>query len=193
MRPLPALVALALVVAACGDDDDDASDEPGIELSTSTLPDGPEPTPESETTVTPVPADPERTDPPGTLELNPPKTSVPVPPTTAGDPIGTDEALNPGEFDPGLVPFVELAVADLAVRLAVDPDDIEPISATLVTWSDSSMGCPLPGMQYAQVLQDGSLIELGHGETVYRYHTGGDRVTPFLCDAPLAVAPVATD
>ena len=35
MRPLPALVAVGLVLAACGDDDDDdtASTDPGIELT----------------------------------------------------------------------------------------------------------------------------------------------------------------
>jgi hypothetical protein len=46
-------------------------------------------------------------------------------------------------------------------------------------------------MQYAQVPVDGSVIELGHGGRVYRYHTGGSRTTPFLCDQPLTDKPPA--
>lgn len=133
---------------------------------------------------------PEQSEPAPSLELNPPKTSEPTPPTTAGEPIGSDESLFPGQIDTALAPFVDLAIADLTERLQVAPDEITTISATLVTWSNASMGCPLPGMEYAQVLQDGSLIELGYDAKVYRYHSGGDR-TPFLCDAPLAAPPVA--
>ena len=130
----------------------------------------------------------------GTLEINPPKSSpAVVPPTTAADPVGGTESLFPGQFEPGLDPFVELAVADLAQRLGVTEASIVPVSSSLVIWPDTSMGCPLPGMQYAQVLQDGSLIELESAGLVYRYHTGGDRVTPFLCDQPLATPPVTGD
>ena len=123
----------------------------------------------------------------GTLELNPPKTTTPT--TTAGEPVGGDESLYAGQIDPGLAPFVAAAVADLATRLGVNTDAITTISATLVTWSDSSMGCPAPGMEYAQVLEDGSLIELGYEGKVYRYHSGGER-TPFLCDPSRAAPPV---
>ncbi len=208
MRLLPALVVLALVLGACGGDDE--SSDPGLDRSTSPVTDeelvgtptateAPVNLDDSPPTDDPGQGEPDRTDPArpdpsSVIEPDPPKTTFPVPPTTGGDPIGADEALNPGEFDPGLEPFVILAVEDLAARLAVDdPDEIQVISAVLVTWSDSSMGCPLPGMEYAQVLQDGSLIELGSGGKVYRYHTGGDRITPFLCDAPFAKPPVPND
>ncbi len=46
------------------------------------------------------------------------------------------------------------------------------------------MGCPHPDMSYAQVLQDGSVIELEYAGRYYRYHSGGERF-PFLCDQPL--------
>ena len=99
-----------------------------------------------------------------------------------------------GDIDEGLRPFIDQATEDLAARLAIDPADIEALSAVLVTWPDSSLGCPQPGMQYAQVLTDGSIIELGVGEgddmVVYRYHTGGSS-GPFLCDQPLDRKPAA--
>ena len=112
---------------------------------------------------------------PTTVEKNPPQVpgGVTLPPGAGS-----------GEVDAGLAPFVDLAIADLAERLDVQPDAITATTAVLVTWPDSSLGCPEPGMQYAQALQDGSLIELaveGEDGAVYRYHSGGPR-TPFYCD-----------
>ena len=116
-------------------------------------------------------------------------------PTSAGEPEGSDTTVyERGGIDEGLRPFIDEATDDLATRLAIDPADVEVLSAVLVTWPDASLGCPQPGMQYAQVLTDGSIIELGVGEgddtVVYRYHTGGSR-GPFLCDQPLERKPAA--
>ena len=77
----------------------------------------------------------------------------------------------------------------LAVQLhEIEPDSIEVLTAVLVTWPDGSLGCPEPDMIYATVLTDGSVIELGVDDLVYRYHSGGDR-PPFPCDRPLDPAP----
>lgn len=88
-----------------------------------------------------------------------------------------------GEIDPGLQPYIDIAVADLAERLAADPAEIAVNSATLVVWPDSSLGCPAPGQQYAQVTTDGALIVLTADGDEFRYHAGGSR-TPFLCEPP---------
>ena len=69
-----------------------------------------------------------------------------------------------GDIDEGLRPFITEATDDLAARLAIDPADVDVLSAVLVTWPDASLGCPQPDMQYAQVVTDGSIIELGVGE-----------------------------
>lgn len=87
-----------------------------------------------------------------------------------------------GVFDASLTPLVDEAVADLSGRLGVDASDITVVGAELVEWSDASLGCPQPGMVYAQVPTDGSLIRLSAGGTEYRYHTGGTTYTPFLCE-----------
>jgi hypothetical protein len=84
--------------------------------------------------------------------------------------------------DPPLRPFVDQAKADLAARLGGDPESVSLVSAALVEWPDASLGCPKPGMAYAQVPTDGSLIVLLHGGSEYRYHTGGNVYVPFLCE-----------
>ena len=116
---------------------------------------------------------------PSTSTQDPATTQDPGTSAPAGD-------LEPGAVDPGLDPLVRQAVSDLAAHLDVDGADIEVLSGELVTWSDASLGCPKPGMVYAQVLVDGALIRLAHDGTEYRYHTGGDTFVPFRCDQSAA-------
>ncbi len=118
------------------------------------------------------------------------ETATPTTESSPGGLVGFDEALFPGEVDAGLDRLVEQAVDDLATRLGVDRAEVVVASANPVTWSNGSIGCPGPEMGYIQVLQDGTLIELEHGGRFYRYHSGGDRTSPFLCDQPNAVPPV---
>ena len=78
-------------------------------------------------------------------------------------------------------PLIQQAVADLARRESVPPSSIEVVSFEAVTWPDTSLGCPWPGMRYQQVPQDGARIILRvHGEQRV-YHSGGQRA-PFPCD-----------
>lgn len=81
-------------------------------------------------------------------------------------------------------PLVASAISDLAQRLNESAADITVISATSKTWPDSSMGCPLPGMVYMQVLTDGMFIQLSVNNVTYNYHSGGNRM-PFLCEQQL--------
>ncbi|MPZ61522.1 MAG: hypothetical protein GEU93_09535 [Propionibacteriales bacterium] len=78
---------------------------------------------------------------------------------------------------------VAWAVADLADRLDVGPEQIEVLSVEEVTWRDRSLGCPRPGMMYVQVLTPGNRIVLEYGGRRYEYHSGGSR-RPFLCKNP---------
>ena len=80
-------------------------------------------------------------------------------------------------------PLVKQAIEDLAQRKSVTPSAIELLSFELVSWPDSSMGCPLPGMNYKQVPQDGARIVLRLAGKAYSYHSGGFEA-PFLCVAP---------
>ena len=78
--------------------------------------------------------------------------------------------------------MVRQAMEDLAGRLSIAIDQIEVVRTEAVTWRDSSLGCPQPGRQYMQVLQDGMLIVLRAGDRSYEYHSGGSR-PPFLCES----------
>lgn len=85
--------------------------------------------------------------------------------------------------DPELEKLVQAAIADLAERLEVDPEQIEAVSGRKVLWRDGSIGCPKPDMMYIQAVQEGALIELRADEELYRYHSNL-RGPPFLCEKP---------
>jgi len=88
--------------------------------------------------------------------------------------------------EPGLERAVDAAVTDLAARLGVAREAVAVVDAATTVWSDDSIGCPQPGMRYRQVPQDGALIRLEAGGRAYRYHLGGRRTDPFLCEDPPA-------
>lgn len=111
-------------------------------------------------------------------------TTDPGPDKTSTSVSGKEPGVGSGEIDPGLQPFIDDAVGQLAGRLSISASAVTVQSARLVQWSDSSVGCPEPGMQYLQVLTDGSVIELIADGTIYWFHSGGSK-GPFLCDSPL--------
>jgi hypothetical protein len=73
-------------------------------------------------------------------------------------------------------PLVEMAKADLAERLGVEPDDIEVQSVTEADFPDTSLGVPEPGKMYAQVITPGYVIRLAEDDAAYEYHAGDGRV-----------------
>lgn len=83
-------------------------------------------------------------------------------------------------IEPGLDFLIQQAIADLSQRLNIAPESIQVLEARSVTWPDGSLGCPQPGMQYIQVLTDGTYILLNAEGKDYAYHSGRSRA-PFLC------------
>jgi hypothetical protein len=81
---------------------------------------------------------------------------------------------------PGLQKLVAQAREDLARRLGIDPGEVDLIEIQVVVWPDGALGCPQPGVVYAQVQQEGLLIRLRAGKRIYPYHSGGG-TPPFLC------------
>jgi hypothetical protein len=162
MRRALAAAAVVVLVGACGGDDD-ADDVAGTVPAVSTT-DGP---PEPEPTTSPAPTPPE---PSTSFSATPLRPESSVPSSSApGFPL--DQSL----------PLVTAAVEDLAQRLAIEPDAVTVVDARWVTWPDSSLGCPQPGMQYLQVLVDGTLVVLETNGRRYEYH-GGDPLA--LCENP---------
>ena len=82
----------------------------------------------------------------------------------------------------GAAPLIALAKQDLAKRLSVPADQISVAASVAMDWPDSSLGCPQPGMAYAQVITPGYRITLAQAEKHYDYHTSaGDQLV--LCES----------
>ncbi len=73
----------------------------------------------------------------------------------------------------------ETARQDLSKRLGMSLEEIEVQSVKAVEWPDASLGCPQPGMMYAQVITPGYRILLKAGDETYEYHS--DQKRAILC------------
>jgi predicted small lipoprotein YifL len=89
----------------------------------------------------------------------------------------------------GLQSVVEAALDDAARRSGISRKDIKVVKAGSVTWSDSSLGCPQPGVAYTQALVTGYRVELRAGGQQLDYHAAL-RGPPALCPAGRAVEPM---
>jgi hypothetical protein len=81
------------------------------------------------------------------------------------------------------------AKADLMKRLGVAEEAILVKSVEAVQWRDSSLGCPQPGMMYAQVITPGFRIVLTVEGQTYEYHTDRSHIL-ILCDKETGLTPV---
>lgn len=68
--------------------------------------------------------------------------------------------------------------------LGVSAEEISTLSAEAVDWPDASLGCPQPGMIYAQVSTPGFHVVLEVERQHYSYHSAG-HAEPFLCTQTL--------
>ncbi len=75
---------------------------------------------------------------------------------------------------------VEVAKADLAQRLNLSADEIQVVKVDSVQWRDASLGCPKPGMMYAQVITPGYQIILSAQGKEYDYRATEEHA--FLCE-----------
>ena len=116
------------------------------------------------------------------LEPAPTSTPQPAPAATVAPPpeAPVEEQVAVPE---GAAPLVALARADLAAHLGADAGQIALLSVEAVEWRDSSLGCPQPGMMYAQVITPGYRVVLGVGSQTYEYHTS-TRTSVVLCETP---------
>ena len=96
---------------------------------------------------------------------------------------GDTQMTQPAPTSPstGLEILIEKAKEDLAQRLSISIDQIDFMEAKAITWPDASLGCPQPGMMYAQVQTAGYLIQLGANSGSYAYHTDANQLV-VLCD-----------
>jgi hypothetical protein len=91
--------------------------------------------------------------------------------------------ISPSDLPANLKDVVNQAISELAEKLNVPSDQIDLISAQAVVWSDSSLGCPQPDMNYLMVLTDGYRIVLAVDDEPYYYHAN-QRGYGIFCDNP---------
>jgi len=100
---------------------------------------------------------------------------APTPTVTTPAPTSSLPPDQPGTVVPaGAEQAVALARADLARRLGLKTEAaIAVVSVEAVDWPDTSLGCPVPGMMYAQVITPGYRVTLcvSAGGQRYEYHT----------------------
>lgn len=109
-------------------------------------------------------------------------TSAPAATTATPLPIATPIA-TPEPADSVLDPVLESAArGDLAQRLGIAATAITVRTVESVDWPDASLGCPQPGMMYAQVITPGYRIVLEAGGERYEYHGSTNNVV--FCSMP---------
>ena len=119
------------------------------------------------------------------LPFEPAQTSTPtfVNPTESDlSPMPQNPTLN------NLETLIGTAKQDLAGRLSIPVNEIILLDAKDVIWSNSSLGCPQPGMVYADILTPGYLILLNVNNKDYEYHAGKSSDV-FLCENPTPPVP----
>jgi len=89
---------------------------------------------------------------------------------------------------PDLQDLIEKAKENLAQRLSIPSSQIDLLEAADVVWSNASLGCPQPGMMYADVLTPGYLILLNANGQEYEYHASKSSDV-FLCENPIPPVP----
>ena len=95
-----------------------------------------------------------------------------------GDIAGETELLL--ETDPVAAEMVGLARRRLADDLDLALIRIQVVDVTSYTWTDSSLGCPQPDVEYPPIQIDGYRIVLEAGDTEYAFHTDSTQLIP--CD-----------
>jgi len=114
---------------------------------------------------------------PPTLSPSPSVTSTPTlqPTPSPTDTIETPTLPTPSSEAPCLSggSIEERARETLADWLGVSSEEIEVIEVEEVEWSDTSLGCPQPGMAYAEVIVPGWRVVMRVGGETYEYHWGG--------------------
>lgn len=116
------------------------------------------PLPEPPWLVQPAAAPPPAATPTATVSRPGSPTPTPEPPLPEKTPM------------PARPEVVEKAAADLAARIGASPEDIRLLELSEVEWRDTSLGCPQPGMMYAQVITPGYLMVLEAQGQGYEYH-----------------------
>jgi hypothetical protein len=104
-------------------------------------------------------------------------------PSPARSPASADRPVRPASTPrlahPSPEPLVALATADAARQTQADQSDVRIVQVEAREWPDRSLGCPRPGLGYAQAITPGYLIVVESRGRRLEYHT--DHAEVVLC------------
>jgi len=75
-----------------------------------------------------------------------------------------------------------MAIDLMTKQTGAEPEQITILSEEKVDFSDSSLGCPKPGMAYMQVITPGHKVLLKYAGKIYDVRIAGGR--GFICENP---------
>jgi glucose/arabinose dehydrogenase len=93
-------------------------------------------------------------------------------------------------LSPEMQSVADEAATVLTKTLNVSPEDVTILEIQRVEWRDASLGCPKPGMMYAQVITPGYLVkaEVNGEEQMVHMNEKGHGV---VCPADQAKSPIS--
>lgn len=94
-----------------------------------------------------------------------------IPPTESPLQLGRTPEATEMSSTPPVEKFVQLTKQDLASRLGIDPGGIKLVKSEEKLWLNAALGCPRPGVFYAQGRVPGFQIWLDVEGTEYVYNT----------------------
>ena len=154
MRWISLFSLFSIALAGCGVSQVKAENAPTL-MPTSNLK-------ENESITTPPPAVPTQMD---DMPKDPPLLAMP----TQMDDMPKDPPL-PIPRSLGLEVLIERAKADLAQKFSVPASQIKAIETKEAVWPDASLGCPQPGIVFAQIPTPGYIIMLEYAGDDFEYH-----------------------
>ncbi len=105
---------------------------------------------------------------------------TPIPqPTKANLPANQPPLAPAGQ---GAAHVVQMARQDMAKKLNMSLEEIREVSVEAVEWPDTSLGCPQPGMMYAQMITPGFRVVLAANNQTTEYHTDSSGRRVVSCD-----------
>ena len=108
----------------------------------------------------------------------------PITPIVPGGKVPIDMTpISPSNLPANLQDVTNQAMTELAKELSIPSDQILLISVQSVVWSDSSLGCPQPDMNYLMVLTEGYRVVLAVDDEPYYYHANKKGYGIF-CESP---------
>ena len=101
-------------------------------------------------------------------------------------PASTSEVATSSATATSTAPAAVVTRGQEALRAAGLPADLKLLSSEQSQWSDSSLGCPQPGVMYAQVITSGYVLRFADRDAIREVHVAGNAA--IVCSPQLATS-----